>query len=270
MKLASLKVRMSLNQITPVLLTYDEEANIGRTLDRLGWARDIVVVDSFSTDGTVYIARTRPCVRLFQRIFDNHAQQWNYAIQETNINTEWILALDADYFLTDDFIQELVKLAPEPDINSYCASFTYCVRGKPLRGTLYPPVRLLFRKGKAHYVQDGHTQRVQVEGRTANMRSKILHDDRKSLSKWLQAQDRYMQLEAEQISQTKVSELGTADRLRRRFPLLFPFLAFFYCFLVKGGCLDGKPGIYYAMQRFMAEALLGLRLIEKSSRGEAP
>src|SRR5262245_16737028 len=116
---------MSLDQITPVLLTYDEEENISRTLDRLGWARDIVVVDSFSTDATVYNARSRPRVRLFQRIFDDHAQQWNYAIQETNIKTEWILALDADYFLTDEFIEELAKLAPDADVNSYWVSFTY-------------------------------------------------------------------------------------------------------------------------------------------------
>jgi glycosyltransferase involved in cell wall biosynthesis len=250
-----------LEQITPVLLTYNEEENIGRTLERLSWASDIVVVDSYSTDETVAIARSRPQVRLFQRIFDSHAQQWNFAIQDSGIKTEWILALDADYILTDDFIDELTGLRPDADINGCLAAFRYCVWGKPLRGTLYPPVNVLYRKGKARYVQEGHTQRLQIEGRVGKLRSKILHDDRKPLSKWLQAQDCYMQLEAQHIQRSKWSELAAADKVRS-FPLFAPFLVFVYCYLGKLLLLDGRHGLYYAIQRMLAESLLALRLIE--------
>ena len=96
-----------LEQITPVLLTYNEEENIGRTLGQLGWASDVVVVDSYSTDNTVAIARSRIQVRLFQRTFDTHAQQWNFAVQNSAIKTEWILRrLDADYLLTSEYIGE--------------------------------------------------------------------------------------------------------------------------------------------------------------------
>ena len=70
-----------LEDITPVILTFNEEANIGRTLERLNWARDIVVVDSFSTDATVSIASRNNRVRVFQRVFDSHALQWNFAIE---------------------------------------------------------------------------------------------------------------------------------------------------------------------------------------------
>jgi glycosyltransferase involved in cell wall biosynthesis len=251
-----------LEQITPVLLTYNEEENIGRTLARLSWASDIVVVDSYSTDKTVAIAQKNSHVRLFQRAFDGHAQQWNFAIHEFGINTEWILALDADYVLTDQLLEELARLRPEPDINGYSAGFQYCVRGRPLRGTLYPPVNVLYRKGKAHYVQEGHTQRVQIEGCVAKLRSKILHDDRKSLSKWLQSQDRYMQLEAQHFQRAKWSELGAADKVRS-FPLLAPFLVFIYCYFGKLLLLDGRCGIYYTFQRMLVETLLALRLIEK-------
>jgi glycosyltransferase involved in cell wall biosynthesis len=251
-----------LEQITPVLLTYNEEENIGRTLERLNWAPDIVVVDSYSTDKTVAIARSSPQVRLFQRTFDSHAQQWNFAIQDSSIKTEWILALDADYVLTDEFVDELAQLRPESDMNGFLADFRYCVSGRPLRGSLYPPVNVLFRKGKARYAQEGHTQRVIVEGRIGKLRSKILHDDRKSLSKWLEAQDRYMQLEAQQIRRAKWSELGAADKVRS-FALFAPFFIFIYCYFGKLGFLDGKRGLYYAIQRMLAESLLALRLIEK-------
>ena len=59
-----------LEHITPVVLTYNEEENVGRTLRRLSWASDIVVLDSFSSDNTVAIARNCPQVRVFQRTFD--------------------------------------------------------------------------------------------------------------------------------------------------------------------------------------------------------
>ena len=65
-----------LDQITPVLLTYNEEENIGRTLPRLRWAKDIVVVDSGSTDGTLNILTAFPNLRVFKRRFGAHAKQW--------------------------------------------------------------------------------------------------------------------------------------------------------------------------------------------------
>jgi glycosyltransferase involved in cell wall biosynthesis len=69
-----------LEQITPILITYNEQPNIERTLTRLSWAKDIVIVDSFSTDDTLNIIQQFKQVRLFQRTFDSHANQWNYAL----------------------------------------------------------------------------------------------------------------------------------------------------------------------------------------------
>ena len=83
--------------ITPVLLTFNERPNIGRTLSHLDWADEIVVVDSGSNDGTLDVLRQNPKVRVYERKFDTHAGQWRYAITETNISTPWILRLDADY-----------------------------------------------------------------------------------------------------------------------------------------------------------------------------
>jgi glycosyltransferase involved in cell wall biosynthesis len=252
-----------LDQITPVILTYNEENNIARTLVRLRWARDVVVVDSFSTDKTVSLVKSFPNVRLFQRAFDSHARQWNYAIKETVISTEWVLALDADYYLTEEFIQELSQLTLSRDIDGYTAGFQYCIFGHPLRGTLYPPVTVLFRNGKGQYVQEGHTQRVAIDGPVSNFASRILHDDRKPLSHWLQAQDRYMRLEAQHITEQEWSKLRVADKLRR-FPLVAPFLVFWYCYIGKGLWFDGRFGLYYALQRMLAECVLALRLIERN------
>ena len=86
-----------LEQITPLILTYNEAPNIGRTLENLSWARDVVVVDSFSDDETLEIAASFPNVRVVQRVFDSHRNQWEFGLRETEIQTPWVLALDADY-----------------------------------------------------------------------------------------------------------------------------------------------------------------------------
>lgn len=252
-----------LPDITPVILTFNEEDNIARTLDRLTWARDIVVVDSYSTDRTRDLVAAVPQTRFFQREFDTHERQWNFAIEDTAISTEWILALDADYLLSDAFIEEVAGLPVEPAVNGYSATVRYCIAGKPLRGSLYPPVTLLYRRGRARYRQDGHTQRIQVDGRVADLHAKILHDDRKPLFRWLQAQHRYMGIEAEHIGNAKWSELSAFDKLRR-FPALAPGLAFAYCYFGKSLWLDGRAGLYYSLQRSIAEGILSLCLIERA------
>ena len=250
-----------LDNITPVLLTYNEEANLDRTLRALGWARDIVIVDSFSIDRTLEIAARHPGVRLFQRAYESHSKQWNFATQETRISTDWILALDADYLISPAFVEELRELEPDECIAGYRAAFRYLVAGVPLRGTLYPPVIVLFRRDQGHYLQDGHTQTLKVDGRVGRLNTKVDHDDRKSLSQWLMSQDRYAHLEAAKIGLSPQSELNLPDKVRR-FPVLAPFLVFAYCYFGKGVFLDGKFGLYYGLQRLLAETLLALRLIE--------
>src|SRR5690349_23808475 len=112
-----------LNQITPLILTYNEAPNLGRTLAALSWAREIVVVDSFSDDETLEIAASFPNVRVVQRAFDSHRNQWEFGLRETGIKTEWVLALDADYVVTQDALAELRGLQPGDTIAAYRANF---------------------------------------------------------------------------------------------------------------------------------------------------
>lgn len=251
-----------LEKITPVVLTYNEEPNIGRVLERLHWAKEVVVVDSISADRTAEIVSSFPNTRMVQRRFDAHARQWNYATTETNITSDWILALDSDYILTSDFLEEIKAINPDVSVDGFTASFIYCVSGRPLRGTLYPPVIVLYRRRKGSFIQDGHTHRLQLNGKKKDLKAKLLHDDRKPLSHWLGAQDRYMKLEAEHIANTPWSAQGFADKIRR-YPLVAPFAVFFSCYIIKRGFLDGSAGLFYALQRMLAEALLGLRTIER-------
>ena len=179
-----------LDQITPLILTYNEAPNIARTLGELRWARDIVLVDSYSEDETVEIACGFPNVRVLQRKFDTHAAQWNFGLKETGIDAEWILALDADYVLTSELVDELSSLAPASGTDACQVSFTYCIDGRALRSGVYPPVTVLYRRALGGYLQDGHTHRLvlngELGGEIQTLRSRILHDDRKSLSRWFE------------------------------------------------------------------------------------
>src|SRR5437016_1461262 len=247
--------------ITPLILTYNEAPNIERVLERLGWAREVVVVDSFSDDETVEIASRFPQVRVVQRAFDTHSAQWNFGLRETGIVSEWVLALDADYVLTPEFVDELRTLRPAAETNGYQAKFRYCINGRILRSGVYPPVTVLYRRNSARYEQDGHTQRLIVDGKVETLRSRILHDDRKPLNRWFQSQQRYMALEAKKIVSADAETLGIADRVRR-LRVIAPLTVLFYCLVVRRGVLDGWAGFYYAFQRMLAELLLSLYLIE--------
>ena len=258
-----------LSQITPLILTYNEAPNLARTLDRLAWARDIVVVDSLSTDDTRAIAARYPSVRIFERAFTTHAEQWNFGLEQTGIRTDWVLALDADFVLTEDVVREIGALSPPQDVDGYRASFTYCIDGRPLRSAVYPPVTVLYRRARANYRQDGHTQRVHVAGRVGDLSSRILHDDRKPLARWIGSQVKYMRLEAEKLSTTPASSLGVVDRVRR-WIVVAPPAMFVHCLFVRGGIRDGWAGVYYALQRSAAELILSLSLAERFVFGRRP
>jgi glycosyltransferase involved in cell wall biosynthesis len=248
-----------IEHINPLILTYNEAPNIKRTLEKLTWASKIVVIDSYSTDETLDILSSYPQVEVFHRKFDSFAGQCNYGLGK--ITSEWVLSLDADYVLTDDLISEITALPIESDIDSYSARFKYCVFGKPLRGTLLPSRKVLYRREKALYQDDGHSHRVLVDGKSSQLSSYIHHDDRKPLSRWLWAQDRYMILESKKLLETPTNELSLGDRIRKQ-KILAPLIILVYCLILKGGILDGWHGWYYTFQRVLAEILLSIHLIE--------
>lgn len=247
--------------ISGLVLTRDEAPNIARTLARLAWLPEIVVVDSESTDRTREIAAQFPNVRVVKRRFTTHAEQWNFGLEETGITSDWVLALDADFVLSEALIREIQSLEPAASIAGYWASFKYCIDGRALRGAAYPPVAVLYRRGRGRYEQDGHTQRIKLEGEVGRLLAPILHDDRKSLTHWLASQSRYMALEAEKLSD-RTARVGAIDRVRRWIVIMPPAM-FLYCYLLRGGILDGKAGLFYALQRSVAEGMLSLFLVRR-------
>jgi glycosyltransferase involved in cell wall biosynthesis len=249
--------------ITPLIITLDEAPNIVRTLDKLAWARRIVVVDSGSTDGTVDLLARYPQVALFKRAFDSFADQCNFGLAQ--VESEWVLSLDADYELSDALLDELRNLHQTQGVAGYRASFVYRIHGQPLRGTLYPPRVVLYRVKNACYANEGHGHRVTVSGDVRALRGVIYHDDRKPLWRWVASQQSYARLEASYLLKADAGALSASDRLRRMaWPA--PIVVFFYVLVVKGCLFDGWPGWFYTLQRVMAECLIALELINRRLR----
>lgn len=249
---------MNLEQITPLILTWNEAPNIGRTLSRLAWAREIVVIDSGSTDNTLATLHADPRVRVHHHPFESFAQQLDVGL--AHVHTAWVLSLDADYLVPPELVDEIHALPPEPAVDGYAIPFRYCIGGQPLRLALLPPRIILHRVAGASHVQDGHAGRVRLAGPHAALRTAIWHDDRKPFGRWLRAQRGYAAQEAELISGRRWRELTWPDRIRRMV-VIAPWMVPLYLLLLRGGMFDGWRGVRYAGERAIAETMLATRLL---------
>lgn len=253
---------MKLSEITPVILTLDEAANLRRTLTALTWADRVVVIDSGSVDETKQIASSFSNVTWFEQPFVSHTDQWNAGLAQ--VQTPWALTLDADYVASPGLSDELAEL--EPTVDCFLGFFEFHIFGQKLRGSLYPPRPLLFRIDRFQYIADGHTQALNVGsapcGRLASL---FIHDDRKNFGRWVQSQRKYAELEADKLSSMTREEMDWKDRIRT-WMIPATFLTLVYCLFYKRLILDGRAGWYYTFQRVIAEMLLAVKLMDGALR----
>jgi glycosyltransferase involved in cell wall biosynthesis len=222
-----------------------------------------VVIDSGSTDKTLEILQAYPQVEVVHRPFDDFAAQCNFGLAQ--VKTTWVLSLDADYQLSDELVAELHDLCPDIETSGYYARFIYRVYGHPLRGTLYPPRVVLYRKENASYRNEGHGHRVMVRGRILSLAGAIFHDDRKPLTRWFASQAQYAAKEVDYLMAADPVRLARVDRIRlAAWPA--PLAVFLHTLVIKGCILDGWRGWYYALQRLLAETLIALAIIDRRLR----
>jgi len=243
-----------------LILTKNEEPNLRRVLERLTVFEKVLILDSFSTDATIEIANSFDNTVIVERAFDSFASQCNYGL--TFIDSKWILSLDADYVLTEGFLEELKQFVFRTDKVAYLTKFNFLVFGKPLRKDNTTARPVLFQKAFGSYFNDGHAHRLAIEGEMGEFKSVILHDDRKSLSRWFSNQDGYSIKEANKILFNTGDPLPMSAKIRKT-KILAPFIVFFYSLFIQGLILDGWRGWHYTLQRTMVEIMFALRLIEE-------
>jgi glycosyltransferase involved in cell wall biosynthesis len=247
------------DQLTPMVIAFNEAPNLRRCFERLRWARRILLVDSGSTDATLEIAGDFPQTQVVQRPFDDFAGQCNFGL--SLISTPWVLSLDADYELSEELVREVAQLEVG-NFAAFEAAFIYRIYGRPLRAALYPPRRVLYLRDKAVYRNEGHGHRVVIDGAVGKLRGRIYHDDRKPLARWLASQQNYARHEADYLLATEERSQRMADRVRARgWPA--PLAIFLYTLLWQGCVADGWAGWFYVLQRTLAEIMIALEIVDR-------
>jgi glycosyltransferase involved in cell wall biosynthesis len=266
--------------VSVLLLTLNEEINLGACLDSLAWCDDIVVLDSLSTDATVAIAHRRGA-RVVTRAFDNWAAHQNWAVRSIEFRHPWVLYLDADERCPDELRDEVRRrttaAAPEAAFRVRRKDF---FMGRWLKhAQLYPTwlVRL-FRPSRICYERLVNPVAV-IDGQTGALDAHILHYPfSHGVSHWIARHNRYSDLEATQIARehgaSACPALWSADpNVRRRalkewfFRLpARPLVKFCYYYGWRRGFLDGRAGLTYATLQAVYEYMIVCKTVELQRR----
>jgi glycosyltransferase involved in cell wall biosynthesis len=268
--------------ISTVILTFNEEVNLPRSLEALSWCDDVLIVDSFSTDSTLQIA-AKHNVRVVQRPFVDFSDQRNFASEHGNLKHDWIFHLDADEVVTPELAQEILATTATTKKEAFRVSSKLIFNGKFLRHAgLFPWYQVrLGRRAKLRFIQVGHGQRETLKPELiGTLSNSLLHFPfQKGLYDWVEKHNRYSSAEARANVETPVDpgtwratlRAGTDER-RRALKRIFsrlpcrPLLRFFYMFLIRGGILDGPEGLTYCRLLTWYEFLITAKMYEMKAR----
>jgi glycosyltransferase involved in cell wall biosynthesis len=271
--------------ISIIILTYNEEIHIERLLKNIiDFADEIFIVDSFSTDKTLEIAK-KYGAKISQHPFTNQAEQFNWALDNLDIKNDWILRLDADEYLTEELKNEISEVlfnnktsdVPNIDVNVRTSDVQKKINGYYIKrrvyfmnrwikhGAYYPVWFLrLFRKGKARSEQremDEHL--VLLEGKTKKLKNDFVDENLKGLTDWIAKHNNYSTREAAAVL---AGDFGIRKkRFFYKFPLFFRSCAYFcYRYFFRFGFLDGKEGlIFHFLHAFWYRFLIDAKIYER-------
>ncbi|MEN6615294.1 MAG: glycosyltransferase family 2 protein [Syntrophorhabdus sp.] len=217
------------------MITLNNNATIARALESIaGWAGEIIVVDSHSTDGTTETA-SKYCEVLQ---FDTSDQREKYQYAHNRCTFPWLLFIDADEWLTDAFKREVAEvIASDPDVNGYIADRRNIYLGREIRhGGWYPDREIRLYKQTSGSWQGGIHAKVHIDGRIGHLKNHYLHTPYMDIAHQIRTIDRY--------SEAYARDLFNAGRRFHAANIIFrPIYRFFRDYIFKMGFLDGLPGI---------------------------
>ncbi|MEO6348699.1 MAG: glycosyltransferase family 2 protein [Aquaticitalea sp.] len=220
--------------LTVIIPTYNEEHYLAGALYSVNFADEIIVVDSFSTDKTVAIAKSYNC-KIIERKFDNFSNQKNHALQfATN---DWVLFLDADERITFVLQQEIKNVMNTGSLTAYKLNFPHFFMNRFLYHHNNDVTRLVKRES-CHFEGDVHEKLV-VNGTIGKLKNPVLHFTYKGLEHFINKKDNYAWFQANQLMEK--------DKKTSYFHLAFkPFYRFFHSYIIRGAILDGVAGLSVA------------------------
>ncbi|MBD3178584.1 MAG: glycosyltransferase [Candidatus Latescibacteria bacterium] len=227
------RLNRGLNEVTLIVITLNEEENIGDCLKSAPGVGEIIVVDSFSDDETVRIAEEAGA-RVYRREFISNAEQKNWAIEKAS--GEWILILDADERLSPALRREIADLLDNPEAEGYWLrrknrfmnrDIKHCGWGNDL-------VLRLFRAGRGRYSERLVHEKLILEGRASRLENPVLHDPYRDMNDYLDRMNQYSRRGAEELHRDG----------KHWFPgiITHPLFRFFRMYFLQLGFLDGAAG----------------------------
>lgn len=275
-----------MKKISAIVLTYNEEIHLERCLSSLkGLVFDVLVVDCFSKDRTADIAAAAGA-RLLRREWVNHADQFNWALSQLPMDTEWVLRIDADEYLTPKLIQEIKNELPKlpPEVDGIYVSRRMSFQGRIIKFGGVFPVRVLrlFRYGKGHCENRWMDEHVMVEGLAVDFWGELIDDNLNNLTWWTEKHNKYSSREVVDILNQEYKFMPSSsiaklvggrqagvkrwikEYLYARMPSgLRALLYFLYRYVVRLGFLDGQAGTaFHVLQAFWYRYLVDAKLRE--------
>ena len=274
--------------LSVIILTYNEEIHIRRCLDNINSiAKEIFIIDSYSTDRTLDIAKEYDKVKILQHQWPgNQATQFNWALTHLSINTQWVLRLDADEYLLPELIAELREKLPllPIDVNGIIFNRRHIFMDKWMKRGIYP-VKLLrvFRYGKGMCEQRLMDEHIQLtEGRAVEFEHDFCDHNLNNLSWFCHKHVNYAIREAVDLLDIELDLTGAAEsdenkqisaqaqekRMKKhqyaKQPLFWRAFAYFcYRYFLKGACLDGKEGFLWTfLQGWWYRTLVDAKVFE--------
>ncbi len=240
------------------IIAYNEEHSIERALQSVAFCDEIVVVDSGSKDNTVEIAK-RYTKKVYFQEWLGYGKQKNFAISK--LNTDWVLSLDADEFITPNLSSEIRKAVTYSKRKAFLINIQLVFMGKRLRfGGTYPDYHLrLFKKGAFWFEETNIHEKVKTKIKTGKLRRPILHYSYDNLEDYISKFNLYTTLIAE-------NNKKKGKRVPKVFPFLRMFFELFRRFFLKAAFLDGYPGIVYALLSSFYTFIKYAKLIELNRR----
>lgn len=282
--------------VTVLILTFNEERHLARAIRSVKpFAKQVLVIDSYSTDRTVEIARSMGTEVLQHPWEHNHARQLNWALDNARIESDWLLRLDADEYVTPALADEIASRLPRlgDDVSGLYVKRRVHFLGRWLRwGGVYPMwVLRLWRRGRARCElrwMDEHMRLL--TGTTARLAHDFVDENLNDLTWWIAKHNAYARREAADalsarhglearedlgaggaLEQVKIKR-WLKDNLYHRLPLFVrPTLYFLYRYLFRLGFLDGAPGlVWHVLQGFWYRFLVDAKIyeIERKARLE--
>ena len=269
-------------RLSVLVPTLNEEVNLPDCLASVvGWAKEIWVVDSYSTDRTPEIARQSEA-NLMQHPFDGYAAQKNWALENVPFSCEWLLILDADERVSLELADEIrgIIAADGNGYDGFYLNRKLIFYGKWIRHCgWYPSWNLrLFRHVRGRYEQREVHEHLVLEGKVGYCKHDLIHEDLRDMSFCIAKHNRYSSQEARELDMVRrgVGTTGLQASLlkgsveRKRFikERIWPhlpgraFLLFFYLYFVRLGFLDGKRGFLFCQMHAIFEQFTTAKLWE--------